>query len=41
LMYFFIGLLVGNLYQLLRSRSSVSSSKQVGPSVKKATRMPV
>jgi Na+-translocating ferredoxin:NAD+ oxidoreductase RnfD subunit len=41
LMYFFIGLLVGNLYHFLNTRYSLNASKQVRPNVKKATRMPV
>jgi Na+-translocating ferredoxin:NAD+ oxidoreductase RnfD subunit len=31
LMYFFIGLLVGNLYHFLKTRSALNASKQVRP----------
>jgi Na+-translocating ferredoxin:NAD+ oxidoreductase RnfD subunit len=43
LMYLFIGLLVGNLYQLLRARSALkaSNSKQARSPLNKATKMPV
>jgi Na+-translocating ferredoxin:NAD+ oxidoreductase RnfD subunit len=41
LMYFFIGLLIGNLYHLLKTRSSVSSSKQVRPEIKKVNKIPI
>jgi Na+-translocating ferredoxin:NAD+ oxidoreductase RnfD subunit len=42
LMYLFIGLFVGNLYQLLRSRSSLkAASKHARTPIKKANKMPI
>jgi Na+-translocating ferredoxin:NAD+ oxidoreductase RnfD subunit len=42
LMYLFIGLLIGNLYQFLKARSSLKVSKDVSPNpIKKANKMPV
>jgi Na+-translocating ferredoxin:NAD+ oxidoreductase RnfD subunit len=42
LMYLFIGLLIGNLYQFLKARSSLNASKDIRSNqIKKANKMPV
>jgi Na+-translocating ferredoxin:NAD+ oxidoreductase RnfD subunit len=42
LMYLFIGLIIGNLYHFLKTRSSLNVSKDVRPNhIKKANKMPI